>query len=642
MTLLSKKARNRPLYIAYAIMAVFVIYFAIAIAPYAQDGLPELIANFKNISFTPANLIWAEYTLPTILVCLAIYTLAGLILFSMKRRTHRSGVENGSADYADIRAMRKEFNSKSPERIVYTKNFALSVAQEDVYKHNRNYNTIIIGGPGSRKTTGFVYPNLLEASANYIVLDPKGEVCRNTAKYMQKHGYTVKVLNLKHPKCSWRYNPFTYINPNQAEDDIQKIVTAIYKATTAPNSQTLDPFWDEAGKMLLSALMYLLYYFGSPEEKNFPYLMNLIRAGRIENSEDDTAKSPLDLLFEGIEQYYPDHICVRYYKNATSGAGKTLQSVQITLLARLQKFEIASVADMMSGDELELEKLASEKMALYCVIPDNDTSYNFIIAILYIQIFQVLYDIADDKYEGRLPRFVHFIMDEFANVHVPDDFVHILGTCRGRNIGCSIILQTLAQLKEKYKEGWENYIGQCDAFFYLGSNGQSNNKYISEELGKETIDTLHFGRRYGMHGDSSKNYQFTGRELLASDEVRQLDYETALLFIKGSPPLADKKINVFKYKKAKDTAIRGNKSMKYDIPLRADRIKAKQTVTAPNEVPSAENIFTATAVGKMKVQPTVEININGTASNIWNVDIAEIVDEYTFDSDEFEEYLNNF
>lgn len=641
MTLLSKKERNRPLYIAYAIMMIFVIYFAIAIAPYAQDGLPELIANLKNISFAPANLIWDEYTLATILVCLAIYALTGLLLFSMRRRTHRSGIENGSADYADVKDLRKEFNSKSLERIVYTKNFALSVAKKDVYKHNRNYNTVIVGGPGSRKTTGFVYPNLLEASASYILLDPKGEVCWNTGKYMEKHGYNIKVLNLKNPERSWKYNPFVYIRPHQADDDIQRIVTAIYKATTVPNSQTLDPFWDEAGKMLLSALMYLLYYFGSPDEKTFPYLMNLIRAGRIENSEDDTAKSPLDLLFAGVAAYDPNHLCVRFYKNATSGAGKTLQSVQITLLSRLQKFELPSIADMMSGDELELEKLADEPTILYCIIPDNDTSYNFIVSILYIQLFHILYDIADTKYKGRLPQFVHFIMDEFANVHTPEDFLTILSTCRSRNIGCSIILQNLAQLKAKYKEGWENIIGQCDEFFYLGGNEQSTHEYVSKMLGKETIDTLNFGRRYGMHGDSSKNYQFTGRELLTPDEIRMLDYETALLFIKGSPPLADKKINVFKYKKAKGTAIRGNKDMEYDIPLRADRIKPKQTVTAPNEV-SSENIFTATAVGKTKAQQTVKININGMVSNIWNVDIAEIVDEYTFDSDEFEQYLNNF
>ncbi len=642
VTTISKKARSRPLYIAYAIMAVFVVYFAIAIAPYAQNGLPELIACFESISFSPKDLILTRYTFRTIILCLIIYIFVGLVAFSMRRRTHRNGVENGSADYADIKSLRKEFNSRSPERIVYTQKFALSVAKKDVYKHNRNYNTVIIGGPGSRKTTGFVYPNLLEASASYIVLDPKGEVCRNTGKYMESKGYNVKVLNLKEPERSWRYNPFEYIRPGEkADDDIQRIVTAIYKATTAPNSQTLDPFWDEAGKMLLSALMYLLYYFGAPEEKNFPYLMNLIRAGRIDNSEDDAAKSPLDLLFQAVAALDPEHLCVRYYKNATSGAGRTLQSVQITLLSRLQKFELASISDMMSGDELEIAKLADEPTVLYCIIPDNDTSYNFIVSLLYIQIFHIVYDIADEKYKGRLPRFVHFIMDEFPNVQTPEDFLTILATCRSRNIGCSIILQNLSQLKAKYKEGWENIIGQCDEFLYLGGNEQSTHEYVSKMLGKETIDTQSFGRRYGMHGDSSKNFQFSGRELLSPDEVRQLDYKTALLFIKGCPPLADKKINVFKYKMAKGTAIRGNKAMEYEAPLRTDRLKVLQTDMAVTGLQPEENIFTATVVGEINPQPTVEMNIN-SIYHICNADIAKIVDNYIFDSDEFEEYLLSF
>lgn len=631
----NKKARERPLYITAGILSLFVIYLSIAIAPYVQGGLPELINNLDKLSFSPGNLIWTKDTLKTIAVCLLIYGFAAVMFISSQRRTHRSQVENGSADYADIRALRKEFNSESSERIVYTENFALSVVEKDVYKHKRNYNTIIIGGPGSSKTTGFVYPNLLEASANYIVLDPKGEVYRNTGKYLEDKGYTVKVLNLKNPELSWQYNPFAYIRKDYADDDIQRLVTGIYKATTAPNAQTLDPFWDEAGKMLLSALMYLLYYFGAEEEKNFPTVMGLIRAGRIENSDDDTIGSPLDILFEGIEARYPNHICVRYYKNATSGAGKTQQSVQITLLARLQKFELSSIADMMSDDELELEKLASEPTALFCVIPDNDTSYNFIVSLLYIQLFLLLYDIADDKYHGRLPRFTHFIMEEFANVHTPDDFLSILGTCRSRNIGCAIILQNLSQLKAKYKEGWENIIGQCDELFYLGGNEKSTHEYVSQMLGKETIDTTNYGRRYGSHGDSSANFQFMGRELLFPDEVRKMDYEDAILFIKGCPPLVDKKINVFKYNKAEGTAIRGNKAMEYHIPKRSDRLKT-ETVIQDNQIP---DIFTATSVGENRNKPLLELNVNSVNANIFNVDIAELVDAYSIDIEEAEEYF---
>lgn len=631
----SKKARERPLYITLGILSLFVIYFAIAIAPFAQEGLPELINHFNDISFSPKDLIFTKGTLKTIAVCLLIYGFAAVIFISSRRRTHRSGVEDGSADYADINKLRKEFNSASPKRIVYTKNFALSVAQEDIYKHNRNYNTTIIGGPGSRKTTGFVFPNLLEASVNYIVLVPKGESCYKTGRYLENNGYTVKVLNLKNPELSWKYNPFAYIRKSHADDDIQRIVSGIYKATTAPNSQTLDPFWDEAGKMLLSALMYLLYYFGAENEKNFPYLMNLIRAGRIENSDDDTLRSPLDILFEGIMARYPDHLCVRYYLNAKSGAGKTQQSVQVTLLARLQKFELPSVTDMMSGDELELEKFASEPTVLYIVIPDNDTSYNFIVSLLYIQLFQVLYDIADDTYHGPLPRFIHFIMDEFANVHTPEDFLTILAGCRSRNIGISIILQNLSQLKAKYKEGWENIIGQCDEFFYLGGNEPSTHEYISKILDKETIDTTNYGRRYGFHGDSSANFQFKGRELLTPGEVRKMAYEDSILIIKGCSPLVDKKINVFKYKPAKGTAIRGKKAMEYHIPLRSERLKTDMDI---QKTPTT-NIFTATSVGENNDKLLLELNVNGVSVNISNMDIAELVDLYTVDTEEIEEYF---
>ncbi len=645
----NKKARDRPFYIAAAIGSIAVIYFAICIAPYAQGGLPTVLQNAVQISLNPADISWTQDTPKTIIGCLFFYAIAVVMLFSYKRRLHRSGVENGGADYADVRKLRKEFHSDSPKRIVYTENFALSVTKKDTYQHKRNYNTVLIGGPGAGKTTGYVYPNLLEASASYVVLDPKGEVCRNTAQFLNNKGYSIKVLNLVNPNRSCGYNPFTYIRKDTeteayAEDDIQKIVTAIYKATTAPNSQTLDPFWDEAGKMLLSALMYLLYYFGAESEKNFPYLMNLIRAGRIENSEDDDRQSPLDILFQSIEQRFPDHICVRYYRNATSGAGKTQQSVQITLLARLQKFEMSSVAAMATRDELELSALADKPTALYLIIPDNDTSYNFIVSLLYIQLFQALYDKADRVYQGRLPRFIHIVMDEFANVNTPDDFLFTLATCRSRNIGVSIILQNLSQLKAKYKEGWENIIGQCDEFLYLGGNESSTHEYVSKMLGKETIDTTTYGRRYGMHGDASSNFQFAGRELMTPDEVRVLPYDQAILFVKNALPLVDKKIDVFHYKPAAGTAICGNKDMEYSIPLRSERqnsgtvhrAKKKNSDNAPKD------IFESTAVGESKKETLVEFIINGRRVNISDLEVSDLLEMYSVDADELEAYIQNF
>ena len=604
----NKKARDRPYYIAMVIGYGIVAYVSIALTPYVQDGLIELWKRWEEISFSPTALSWTEDTPKTLLVCLLIYTLIALVLLTSKKRYHRQGVENGSSDYADIKKIRKEFNSSSPHRILYTQNFAISFAEKDTYRHKRNFNTLIVGGPGSGKTRGYVYPNLLEKTASYVVLDPKGEICRNTAKPMLEAGYKVKVLNLIDPYRSWGYNPFHYIHTdNRADDDIQRIVTAIFKATTVPNSQSTDPFWDEAGKMLLSALMYLLYYFGAEEEKNFPYLMNLIRAGRIENSEDETEQSPLDILFNSIEELDPNHVCVRYYKNATSGAGKTLQSVQITLLSRLQKFELASIADMMKSDELELEKLATEPTVLYCIIPDNDTSYNFIVSLLYIQLFQVLYDLADSVYKGRLPRFVHIIMDEFANVHTPEDFLSILGGCRSRNIGISIILQNLSQLKAKYKDGWENIIGQCDEFLYLGGNEQSTHKYVSELLGKETIDTNTYGKSEGRSGSYSTNYQISGRELMTPDEVRMLDNRYALLFVRGERPVMDFKYDIMKHPNVRLTTDGGKPPYIHGEPT-----QAVATLVFDSDIPK-------NAVSVKAVSTSYELLSNEDLEEIFNI-----------------------
>lgn len=640
----NKRERNRPLYIALIIGTFVVIYVAIATAPYASGGLPQLITHSDEISFRPSDLVWTPHTLKTVLTFLMIYAFAVVLILSNKKRYHRSGSEHGSSDYADIRKLQKEFHSKSPERIVYTQNYAISVTEEDTYKHKRNYNSLIIGGPGSNKTRGYVYPNLLEAVGSYVVLDAKGEISRSSAKYMKdKRNYKIKVLDLINPNHSWCYNPFVYIHQDteleeRAEDDIQKIVTAIYKATTAPNSQTLDPFWDEAGKMLLSALMYLLYYFGAENEKNFPYLMELIRAGRIENSEDDERKSPLDILFYSIEKKFPDHISVRYYKNATSGAGKTMQSVQITLLARLQKFELKSIQKMMSSDELELEKLATEPTVLYCKIPDNDTSYNFIISLLYIQLFQVLYDQADNVYDGRLPLLVHIIMDEFATVHTPEDFLYILAGCRSRGIAVSIIIQAISQLKVKFKEAWENILGQCDTIMYLGNNEPGTHKYISETLGPETIDTFSTGRRYGSHGDSSANFNSAGRELLNTAEVRTIPYEYAVVLIKNELPLIDLKIDISHWKKAKGTAMCGNKSMKYDVPLRSERLK--ETESPQNTKRTETNIFDDSSVGKKKAVP-LKFFVNGQSADLSDFEVSELITDYYVDFEELNNYLQN-
>ena len=631
----SRKTRSRPLYVMAALGVLPAAYLGVLIAPYLNEGLVGIFRHYEEIDlFHP---VWVEDTPRAVLLCLLVYGLAVAIGLTSRRRYHRRGVEQGSSDWADAKTLQKEFHSQSPERVVYTQNFSVSFARKDLRSHKRNLNTLIVGGPGSGKTTGYVYPNLLEMSSNYVVLDPSGEVCRNTAKVLQeKGGYTVKVLDLKDPAHSWGYNPFAYI---KSDDDVQRIVTAIYKATTAPGSHSQDPFWDEAGKMLLSSLMYLLVYFGSEEEKNFPYVMELIRAGRIEDSEDDTRQSALDILFESVEQLFPDHICVRYYKNATSGAGKTLQSVQITLLSRLQKFELESIKGVMCRDELELERLADTPTVLYLIIPDDDTSYNFIVALLYIQLFQILDNLADFTYQGPLPRFVHIVMDEFANVHTPDDFLSILASCRKRNIGISIILQNFSQLKAKYKEGWENVLGQCDEFMYLGGNESSTHEYVSKMLGKETIDTQSYGRRYGMHGDSSANFQIAGRELMTPDEVRMLPYDQAILIVKNAPPLVDRKINVFAYKKAACAPMGGARDMEYIIPLRSERLQSSEK-TEKIEPDAKNDPFTGTATGKPVQSDRITVSIDGVDYDVADYDVADLIQTYEIDAEEVERYAS--
>lgn len=615
-----------------------VVYIAIVIAPHMDGGLIGLIGQIDYIDWT--HPVWTPDTPKSIFICTIIYLLATILIVSSRKRYHRSGVEHGGADWASEKELKKEFHSEAPQRIVYTQNFAVAFDKKSLFQHKRNLNTVIIGGPGAGKTTGFVYPNILEMTSSYIVLDPSGEVCRNTAKTLQQKGnYKIKVLNPKDPDLSWGYNPFAYI---RTDDDVQRVVTAIFKATTPPNSQSQDPFWDEAGKLLLSSLMYLLIYFGAEEEKNFPYIMDLLRAGRIEDSEDDTQQSALDILFAAVEAQYPDHIAVNTYKDATSGAGKTMQSVQITLISRLQKFELPSIKSMMCKDELELDKIAEEPTAIYCVIPDDDTSFNFIISMFYIQLFQVLDHQADMVYHGRLPRFVHVIMDEFANVHTPDDFLGILASCRKRNIGISIILQNLSQLKAKYKDGWENIIGLCDEFLYLGGNESSTHEYISKMLGKETIDTNSYGRRYGLHGDSSANFQIAGRELMTPNEVRELDYKYAIMIIRNAPPLIDLKINVFEYKKAKNTPMGGAKNMEYFIPKRCERLglnKVESEKPKNKKAEPAENTYKATAYGEDKSYNEIKMSVDGFEYNISDYDVAELVQLYEVDSTELIEFI---
>ena len=408
---------------------------------------------------------------------------------------------------------------------------------------------LVCGGSGAGKTRFYCKPNVMQMNCSMVILDPKGEILRDTGNLLEKSGYNVKILDLINMEKSHCYNPFVYL---KSDNDVQRLVTNLFKATTPKGSQSQDPFWDTAASMLLLALIFYLKYEAPEEEQNFSMVMEMLRAGEVKEDDDDY-QSPLDILFENLAYKNPNHIAVKYYKDYRSGSARTLKSIQITLASRLEKFNLESLASLTATDELDLTSLAEQKTALFAIIPDNDTSFNFLIGILYTQLFQHLFYLADYKYNGTLPIRVHFLMDEFANVSLPDDFDKIVSVIRSRGISVSIILQNLAQLKALFEKQWESILGNCDEFLYLGGNEQSTHKYVSELIGKENLDIKTFTKGSGRNGNYSTNYQTSGRELLTADEVRMLDNQYAILFIRGERPIKDLKFNLLKHPNTMET-----------------------------------------------------------------------------------------
>lgn len=525
----------------FAILGIFpVIWSALLTAPYLSGGLIGIVKGLPKAMEHPFSMELCKDSVKTVLLFLLAYGL-GIGIYLSTRRKYRRGEEHGSAVWGDVREINRKYSEKDfLANKLMTQNVRISY---DSRKHRRNLLTIIIGGSGAGKTRFYAKPNLMQANTSFVVLDPKGENLRDTGYLLEAKGYDVRVLDLINMEKSYCYNPFVYLKD---DNDVQRLVTNLFKATTPKGSQSNDPFWDTAASMLLLALIFYLKYEAPKEEQNFPMVMELLRAGEV-HEDNDEYQSPLDELFERLEMREPEHIAVKYYKDYHSGSAKTLKSIQITLAARLEKFNLSSLAALTATDDLDLPSLGEKKVALFALIPDNDTSYNFLVSILYTQLFQQLFYLADHKYGGRLPVHVHFLMDEFANVSLPDDFDKILSVMRSREVSVSIILQNLAQLKALFEKQWESIVGNCDEFLYLGGNEQGTHKYVSELLGKATIDTNTYGKSTGHSGNYSTNYQITGRELMTPDEVRMLDNRYALLFIRGERPVMDEKFDILKH-----------------------------------------------------------------------------------------------
>ena len=523
-----------------------VVWLALLTAPYVSGGLVEIIRGLPVAMGNPFEITMCEDSVKTVLIFLLAYAM-GIGVYFSTRRNYRRREEHGSAKWGNAGALNKKYRDKDPSaNKLLTQNVRIGL---DGKKHRRNLNILVCGGSGAGKTRFFCKPNAMQCNTSFAILDPKGEIVRDIGGLLENKGYEVRVLDLINMHRSHCYNPFVYL---RNDNDVQRLVTNLFKATTPKGSQSQDPFWDTAASMLLLALVFYLKYEAPPDEQNFPMVMELLRAGEV-REDDDSYVSPLDELFDRLEMVNPEHIALKYYRDYHSGSAKTLKSIQITLAARLEKFNLESLAGLTATDELDLPSLGEKKVALFALIPDNDTSFNFLVSILYTQLFQQLFYLADHKYGGSLPVHCHFIMDEFANVALPDEFDKILSTMRSRLIFVSIIIQNLAQIKGLYKDSWESIVGNCDTLYYLGGNEQSTHKFMSEYLGKETLDTNTYGKSSGRSGNYSTNYQQAGRELLTPDEVRLLDNDYGLLFIRGERPVFDKKYDILKHPRINET-----------------------------------------------------------------------------------------
>lgn len=540
----------------YACGTIPVIWIALLLAPYVDDGLVALIRYGGAALNDPFHIVLCEDSLKAVLIFLTCYGL-GIGIYLSTDRNYRRREEHGSAKWGVPGQVNQKYADKNiTENKILTQNVAIGL---DGRRHRRNLNILVCGGSGAGKTRFFAKPNIMNANTSFVCLDPKGELLRDTGNLLREKGYDIKVIDLINMEKSHCYNPFVYI---RNDNDVQRLVTNLFKNTTPKGSQSQDPFWDQAAQMLLLALVFYLHYEAPEDEQNFPMVMEMIRSGEV-MEDNDEYRSPLDELFDRLEMREPDHIALKYYRNYRSGSGKTLKSIQITLVSRLEKFNLDSLASMTQTDEMELWSLGEKRTAIFAVIPDNDSSFNFIVGLLYTQLFQQLYYQADVVHGGRLPIHVHFVMDEFANVALPDEFDKLLATMRSREISVSIIIQNLAQLKTLFEKQWESIVGNCDEFIYLGGNEQSTHEYVSKLLGKETIDTNTYGQSKGRNGSYSTNWQIAGRELLMPEEVRMLDNRYSLVFIRGERPVRDFKYDILKHPNVKLTTDGGAEAYRH-------------------------------------------------------------------------------
>ena len=546
----SVKQQNNSGPLPWLLLAVPVLWAGAALASGYREGMTvfDLMGRFNIILERPFDIQWTPYTLKFMVVGLVLYAFAVTLYFS-GRQNKRPGEEHGSAHWGNVHTLNLKYRDKDPRNnVILTQNLRMSLNGQ---KHLRNLLQIVVGGSGSGKTRYVVKPNLYEANASYIATDPKGELARSAVPLLLQEGYTIRIIDLVDPEHSDCYNPFHYI---RSDADVLKLIANFIRNTTPKNAHSNDPFWEKSEIALDSALMLYLLHEAPPEEQTMEMMLTMLEYGAAKEGDGDY-QSPLDLLFEALEEENPNHIALRQYKVFKQAPSETAMSILITASVRLAPFTLPEVQRITSRDTMELEKLGERKQAVFCIIPDsNDASLNFLVGMLYTQAFQELYYQADKVHGGSLPIPVRLMFDEFANVALPDGYARLQATMRSRNVMATIILQNISQLKALFKDDWEGIIGNADSFIYLGGNEQSTHKFVSELLGKETIQTQTHSQSKGRNGSFSQNFQSAGRELLTPDEVRMLDNRLALVLIRGEAPVIDAKYDLTRHPNIKRTA----------------------------------------------------------------------------------------
>ena len=524
-------------------------WVAILLADAIQPGrnLFELMEVLTEKLNHPFQFHYTEYTIKSMLVCTLLYA-AGIGIFYSSQKNYRRGEEHGSARWGDARQICKKYSQKPySQNILLTQNFRISL---DTHKHRRCLNILVVGGSGAGKSRGFALPNIMQCCCSMVITDPKAELLRKTGGLLEKKGYEVRVFDLINPDTSFCYNPFEYVHDDK---DVLRLISNLIQNTTPKGSQSSDPFWEKSETALLQALMLYLLHEAPPEEQNFAMIMEMLGSAQVKE-EDEDYESPLDILFDRLEMRDPDSIAVKQYHIYKQAAGKTAKSILISCGARLAPFDIKELRDLLSYDELQLDLLGDQKSAFFVIISDTDDTFNFVVAIMYTQLFNLLCERADDVYNGRLPYHVRLLLDEFSNIgHIPK-WDKLIATIRSREISASIILQSKSQLKTMYKDAAETIIGNCDSTLFLGGKEESTLKEISEILGKETIDLYNTSDTRGNSRSYGLNYQKTGKELMSKDELSVMDGDKCILQIRGVRPFLSNKFDITKHKRYKELA----------------------------------------------------------------------------------------